>query len=441
MNQENENIEFKLKWNDEHLKTICALANSNGGELILGIDDKGIIEGVDNIENLLRDLPNKIRNKLNITPSVSTEKMKGKDIIKIKVYPSSIPISYEGRYFIRSGSTTQELKDNELANFLLEKMGKTWDSLSIDKNYVEIDSAVIDKFKSLARNRISTIADEDSFEKIFLNLKLFDENKNLTNASILLFGKDPQMIITASSVRVGRFKSPTEIIDTMIINGNLFEQVEKTIDAIKKHLNVKYEIKDIVRKDIWDYPLEAIREAVINALVHRDYLSTAEIQIKIYDDKIWIWNPGKLPQQLKVEDLKKEHSSFPRNPIIANVFYLAGFIERWGYGTKRMVELCKEQGIPEPEYIEEMGGFSVYFFKDFYTEENLRKMGLNERQIKAVMFVKEKGKITNKIYQEINGVSNKTAYLDLSELIEKGILISKGSGKMTTYILKKVMEK
>jgi len=109
MNQENENIEFKLKWNDEHLKTICAFANSNGGELILGIDDKGIIEGVDNIENLLRDLHNKIRNKLNITPSISIEEKNGKEIFKIRVYPSGIPIYYEGRFFVRSGSTTQEL--------------------------------------------------------------------------------------------------------------------------------------------------------------------------------------------------------------------------------------------------------------------------------------------------------------------------------------------
>ena len=172
--------------------------------------------------------------------------------------------------------------------------------------------------------------------------------------------------------------------------------------------------------------MEAIREAVINALIHRDYLSTAEIQIKIYDDKIWIWNPGKLPQQLKVEDLKKEHSSFPRNPILANVFYLAGFIERWGYGTKLMVELCKEQVPPEPEYKEEMGGFSVYFFKDIYTEENLRKMGLNERQIKAVLYIKQKGKITNKDYKNLTGISRQMATIDLNQLVEKGILIKTG---------------
>ena len=95
--------------------------------------------------------------------------------------------------------------------------------------------------------------------------------------------------------------------------------------------------------------------------------------------------------------------------MIAKVFYLAGYIEQYGSGTVRMVEWMKEEGLPEPEYKEEMGGFSVYFYKDIYTEENLRKMELNERQIKAVMYVKEKGKITNKEYQKICDTSERTA--------------------------------
>ncbi|MDD3641681.1 MAG: ATP-binding protein, partial [Atribacterota bacterium] len=237
--------------------------------------------------------------------------------------------------------------------------------------------------------------------------------------------------------RVGRFKSSINIADTVIAEGNIFNQLEIVLEAIKKHLNVKFEIKDIQRKDVWDYPLEAIREAVINSLIHKDYLSTAEIQIKIYDDKIWIWNPGKLPSELKVDDLKKDHSSYPRNPLIANVFYLAGYIERWGSGTKRIVDLCKEQGLPEPEYKEEQGGFSVWFFKDIYTEEILQKMGLNERQIKAVLYVKGKGKITNKEYQQICSVKKRQTTDDLKELENMKIFERIGTtGKGTYYKLK-----
>jgi len=208
------------------------------------------------------------------------------------------------------------------------------------------------------------------------------------------------------------------------------------MNAIKKHLNVRFEIKGIERKDVWDYPIEALREAVINALIHKDYLSTAEIQIKIYDDRLWIWNPGKLPKQLTIESLKTEHSSFPKNPLIASIFYYAGFIERWGSGTKRMIDLCKAQGLPEPVFKEEFGGISVCFRKDIYTEEYLGKIGFNERQIKAVMYVKERGRITNKEYQDINNVSNKTAYLELSNTVGRAIFKVEGKGKSTIYTLK-----
>jgi ATP-dependent DNA helicase RecG len=438
MVMETENIEFKEKWTDDSLKTICAFANTSGGELIIGVSDEGEIIGVKDIEKLIRDLPNKIRDKLKITPSISVEEKEGRKILHIKIFPSTIPVSYEGKFYVRSGSTTQELKDTELAYFLLEKMGKTWDSLSSGFDISKIDFSTIEMFKNLAKNRIPSIKEFDSVEKIFLNLKLFDENEKITNAGILLFGKEPQKRFISATVRVGRFKNSTHIVDTVVIEGNLFKQVEEVMNALRKHLNVRFEIKGVVRQDVWDYPLGALREAVINALIHRDYLSTAEIQIKIYDDRIWIWNPGKLPPQIKLEELKKEHSSYPRNPLIANAFYLAGFIERWGSGTERMVQLCMEQGLPEPEYKEEFGGFSVYFYKDIYTEENLRKMGLNERQIRAVMYVKQKGKITNKEYQIINGIKERMATLELNQLVERGIFRRVGTtGKGTFYAIAK----
>jgi len=440
IDRESQMTEFKPNWQDDYLKIICAFANMTGGTLIIGVDDKGSPVGVKNAKKLLEDLPNKIINKLGITPSITTARKDKKDIIHIKVSPSSVPISYDGRYYIRSGSTTQKLKGSELMDFLLKKTGKTWEDIPIEASFSDIDVSVVEDFKNLAKNRIPAVSKMDSIKKIFRNLDLIAEDKNLTNAGILLFGKEPQRFFISAKTRMGRFKTSVDIIDTVIITGNLFRQVEVTVEAIKKHLSVRFEIKGIQRKDIWDYPIEAIREAVVNALIHKDYSSTAEIQIRIYDDKIWIWNPGALPPQLTIDDLKREHSSYPRNPLVANAFYLAGLIERWGSGTKRIVDLCKAQGLPEPEYKEEMGGFSVYFYKDIYTEESLREIGLNERQIKAVMYVKEKGKITNREYQQLNTVSNKTAYLELSNITKKGIFAVEGSGKTVIYILK-VMKK
>ncbi len=434
---ENQVIEYKSSWRDEYLKIISAFANTEGGKLIIGVDDAGKIKGVENPKRLLEDIPNKIRNKLGIIPYISVEEKEGKHIVIIKVLPSSFPISYNGKYYIRSGSTVQELKDSELIHFLLRKTGRTWDSLICEYDLSFIKESAVKRFIGIAKQRLSNISESDSIERIFNNLELITDNKKITKAAYLLFGNNPQQLFISARIRVGRFKSPTKIIDTVIIEGNLFEQLEETIKVIKKNINVKFEIKGIEREEIWDYPLEAIREAVINAIVHRDYQSSAEIQIKIYDDRIWIWNPGKLPPQLTVDDLKKVHASYPRNPLIANVFYFAGLVEKWGTGTKRILDLCKEKGLPEPEYKEEQGGFSVWFYKDVYTEENLKKMGLNERQIKAVMYVKEKGSITNKEYREICRISERTASRDLSKLVSIGVFEQKGiTGRGTKYILR-----
>ncbi len=223
-----------------------------------------------------------------------------------------------------------------------------------------------------------------------------------------------------------------------LIGGNLFRQVIEGEDAIKNFLGVRYEIKEFEREEIWDYPLPAIREALINALIHRDYFRwNVQTQIKIFDDYIWFYNIGGLPEGITLDELKQPHSSVPRNPLVVHIFYLAGFIEEIGSGIGRIMDSIKSVGLPEPEFKEEMGGFSVYFRKDIYTEEYLRKMGLNERQIKAVMYVKEKGRITNKEYQELINTTKRTASRDLKDLTEKEILEQVGdTGKGTYYILK-----
>jgi len=433
--KEEQNVEFKKEWHNRYLRTIAGFANTEGGAMYIGVDDSGRAVALPNIKKLLEEIPNTIRNKLQITPSVKIEKRDSKEIIKIAVNISNFPVFLDGKIYMRSGSTTQELKGAELSNFLLEKTGNTWDSLTVDATFDDLDHEAFEYFKGLATNRLPEIKNA-SDEIIFKNLGLITKDGKLTRALILLFGKKPQRFFITAQGRVGRFRTQTDILDTVIAGGNLFRQLAILIDAVKKHLNVRFEIEGIERKDAWDYPLEALREAVINALIHKDYLSTAEIQIKIYDDRLWIWNPGRLPEQLTIESLKTEHSSFPKNPLIASVFYYAGFIERWGSGTKRIVDLCKAQRLLEPEFKEESGGFSVSFYKDIYTEEYLRKLGLNERQIKVVLYVKEKGRITNKEYQENNNVSKATATRDLTGLVKEGLLFQEGiTGKGTYYTL------
>ncbi|MBC7361201.1 MAG: putative DNA binding domain-containing protein [Candidatus Aminicenantes bacterium] len=444
--KESQNIEFKISWADECLKIVSAFANSNGGKIYIGMDDKGKPIGIKNAKKLLEDIPNKIRNKLQITSLVNLEKRDKRDVIIIDILPSSFPVFYEGKIFIRSGATTQELTGVELSSFLLDKTGNTWDKLPSDADESELDKEAIEKFIALSENRLPLIKAVKDIKLLLQNLQLYTKDGKLTRGAVLLFGKDPQFYFPTAYTKVGRFKTETDILDTVIVNGNLFAQLDRTLEAIKKHISVKFDtrVKDFTleglsRRDIWEYPLDALREAVINALIHRDYLGTAPIQIKIFDDKVEFWNLGKLMPPLTPDDLRKPHQANQRNPQIASIFYYTGLIESWGSGTIKMINLCKENGLPEPEFVnyeQGIGAFSVIFYKDIYTEENLRKMGLNERQIKAVRYAKEKGKITNKDYREITGLSDEGARLDLMDLVNKHIFKVEGKGRNIRYVLR-----
>jgi len=434
---ETQNIEYKESFGDSVLKAICGMANSNGGTIFVGVSDDGSVKGIKITNKDLEKITEKIVNKLGIHPEIELKKENEKNFLMIKVTKSNVPISFNGRYYERVGNTTREMKHEKLKSFLLK--GINWDSIiNKDAGFNEIDEETVRMFIRLARakGRLTIFDENVDVKTLFEHLKL-SVNGKLTNGAIILFGKDPQKYFLNAALRVIRLKNEITSIGDRFIGGNLFKQVITGEEAIKNFINVKYEIKGLVRKEIWDYPLEAIREALLNALIHRDYFKwNVQTQIKIFDDYIWFYNIGGLPEGITLEQLERPHSSVPRNPLIVHIFYLAGFIEEMGSGIGRIIENMKNAELPEPEFREEMGGFSVYFRKDVYTEEYLRELGLNDRQIKAVMYVKEKGKITNKEYQEINRCSRNTATNDLTELVEKGIFKPSGKrGKGSFYVI------
>lgn len=196
-----------------------------------------------------------------------------------------------------------------------------------------------------------------------------------------------------------------------------------------KYIKALISYDGIYRVETFEYPKEAIREALHNAIAHKDYTGATPIQISVYKDKIMIWNYGKLPENWTIDTLQKKHSSVPHNPDISNAFFRIGYIEAWGRGIRKMNEQCAEAGLPQPLYYYDSSGFWVVFRKDLYNEEDLQDKGLNPRQIKAIMYVKEKGKITNSEYQKINTVARQTATKDLNELTKVfKLLINKGFG-------------
>jgi len=436
-NKESQTLEYKQSWRDDYLKVVSAFANSSGGVLIIGLDDLGKPSGFKNVKKMLEDIPNTIRNKLGILPSIELNRKSHKDIIKITILPSSVPISHNGKYYIRSGSTVQELQGKELADFLLRKTGITWDDAVEDReDWDLLQKSTIEDFKRYAVDRIPSIVRETDLATILQKLKLI-ENQHLKRAAILLFSREPQHFYSHACVRIGRFLTDTDIQTTDIVKGNLFQQLESALEILRtKYLQSKIKFEGIHRRDILEYPYEALREAIINALIHRDYRSFSQIQIRVYPDKLIIMNAGSLPPEVPVESLKTNHLSIPGNKLLAETFYYAGFIEAWGRGTLKIIEKCAEQGLPEPDFLEENGVMTVIFYKDKWNEDNLKKIGLNERQVKAVLYIKERKVITLSSYKDlIKNVSEKTLYRDLQDLVNKKILNEIGEKKGRKYEL------
>ena len=426
---EQQNIEYKESWHEEHLKWVCGFANAQGGVIFIGKDDNGNVVGIDDSKKLMDDIPNKVRNAMGITVEVNLHEENEKHFIEIVTLPYSVPISLRGRYYYRSGSTKQELTGASLNEFLLKKSGKTWDDVIEPRaTFDDIDETAVAKFLVMAKEKgrlpeVDGLSTEQLFDKLRLT-----ENGQLKRAALVLFGKDPGKFYPSIYVRIGRFRDELDLVFQESEEGNIINLYQAVLDQI----NHKFIIKNITfegmhRIETPEYPREAMREAILNALVHRNYMG-AHTQIRVYDDKISFWNEGSLQSPLTVEALKRPHSSRPRTVLIADVCFKGGLIDTWGRGTIKIIETCKQAGLPEPEIIERDGGLLVTMFKNNLTDEQLAKLGLNERQLKAVEYVKEKGKITNKEYQELNSVAKPTATRDLAELVEK-FSIFKNTGK------------
>jgi ATP-dependent DNA helicase RecG len=388
---ETQQIEFKTSWRDEYLKVVCAFANAEGGVLIVGLDDDGNPANLKKTRKLLEDIPNKIRNKLGIISSVEIEEKDSNDIVKIKVKPQSMPVSYSGRYYLRSGSNNFELKGNELVDFFLKKQGRGWDEIIEDRaTFNDLNIETIKNFKRFARDRVPSISDEKDDNVVLEKLNLVEGNK-LKRAAVLLFGKNPQRFYPSAQLKIGKFLTDTDLLTSDVVKGNLFEQLERALDILRtKYLISQIKFEGIHRRDILEYPYQALREAMLNAIIHRNYLGSSSIQIKIYHDRILLMNEGKLPPEVPVEKLKTDHLSKPRNIRLADTFYKAGFIEGWGRGTIEIVNRCVKQGLPEPDFIVENGVFQTILYKNIpeLAEETAAK-NVTENALKILEFISE----------------------------------------------------
>lgn len=359
VNKENQNTEWKESWRDEYIKWICGFANSQSGTLIIGKNDKGDIVGIKNGKELIETLPNKIRDILGIIVEVNLKEAEGKEYVEINVEPYPTAISYKGQYFVRSGSTKQELKGSSLDTFLRRKFGIHWDDSPVPYLSVEnLDKNAFDLFikKGIKSKRLEENIITDDISTILDKLRLFKANY-LKIATALLFCKEPDRYVTGAYVKIGFFQTNTELIYQDEVTGNLFEQVDKTMDLLTtKYMKAYISYEGIQRIEKFLFPAIALREAVTNAILHKDYGSGNPVQISVYEEKLIIWNAAQIPEELPLERLLGKHPSIPHNPSVARAFFRAGYIEAWGRGIEKIKDECKFENAPEPIIVMTLAG-------------------------------------------------------------------------------------
>ena len=353
-NAESQHLEWKESWRDEYLKWVCAFANSGGGTLVVGRNDSGRAVGVSDSARLLEDLPNKIRNLLGLVVPVQLRHEDGHALIEIEVEASPYPVTYRGKYYVRSGSTTQELSWAALDAFLLRMQGRHWDAVPVPKvGPADLSSKALARFRTLAARsgRVEAEWLEEPDALLLERLRLID-GEYLKRAAVLLFHPDPEKFVGGAFVKIGAFgNSDADLRFQDEVHGPLLWQVERVIEVLKaKYLKAFISYQGLQRIETLQVPEEALREALLNAIVHKDYASSVPIQISVYPDRLLIFNPGQLPQGWTLEKLLDKHASLPFNPDIANTFFRAGQIESWGRGIERVRQACREAGAAEPQW-------------------------------------------------------------------------------------------
>jgi len=419
---ENQNTEYKESWRDEYIKWICGFTNASGGKMYIGIDDKGNLKGISDAKKLSEDLPNKVKDILGILVDVNFQSDAGKDYLEIVIDAYPYPVNYKGSYYYRSGSTNQELKGSALDKFLLRKQGLKWDGTPEPYTKLkDLSDSAFNLFKERASEteRFDENIQDDSNEDILEKLNLIAPDGNLKKAAVLLFHPKPDKLFTGASSKIGFFRSDDDLAFQDEVKGSLIEQAEKVIDLLlTKYLKAQITYDGLQRKESFPVPPAALREAILNAIVHKDYASGIPIQISVYDNQLIIWNEGELPEDWTVAKLKVKHPSRPYNPDIANAFFRSGLIESWGRGTIKILNEAKAAKTPAPVFKYDDSGFYVIF--------NFEEISIEQ---KVLELIKKDSKITGTAIRKELKISDSTVKRILKSLQVDGIIQRSGNNR------------
>ena len=441
---ENQITEWKESWRDDYLKELCGFANAQGGFLEIGRNDKGIIVGVQNAEKLLELLPNKIRSLTGILADIDMHFENGKPYILITVKPYPTPVTYRGRYYYRSGSTTQELTASSLDEFILRKQGKTWDGVPvpyIKSNDLESDAFRFFRKKALESTRLSKEDLEIDDLALLQNLSLI-EGKYLKRAAVLLFHQNPEYWVPGAFVKIGYFENNADIVYQDEVHGPLISMPDKVIDTLyMKYFKGYISYRGIQRVETYPVARSALREAVLNAVVHKDYSTGVPIQIKVFSDKVVIYNTGGLAEGWTIERLLSTHGSNQRNPMVAGGFFRSGMIETWGRGIEKIITACREEKKPDPMFDVSNTEVMITFADNRPQQQNFganfgANFGINATQEKIINIMISNPNIKTQEIADAIGLKKRSVEYSIRTLRKVGIIEHEGAAKNGRWVVR-----
>ncbi len=461
---ESETIEFKTSTAQlkPAFETLCAFLNGKGGTVYIGINDQGKLIGQEISDRTRQEIAREL-GKLEPTPSVDIRYIsvaEKKFVIAIRIAAGpDVPYVYDGRPFQRSQSSTVRMSQhryNQLLMMAKRSSPYTWEE-AVAPEYSQSDLDAEEIYKtvsdSIQENRIPASAQKEEMQSILQRLDLLEDGK-LKLAAIVLYARQDALKLVQCRIKMARFRGINklgEFIDNQQIQGNAFYLLAQADLFLRRHLPIAsfFRKDQFKRVDKPALPVLAVREALINAICHRDYADrSTDVSLAIFDDRLEIWNSGLLPTKLTVDDLRHTHDSILRNPLIANAFYVRGYIEKWGIGTNKMIDLCKAEDLPEPVFEERSGGLVVTFkFKASIDQPSHTDNALTSRQTKIIEFLKEVKTASTKrisdylsaqIYMEPRlklRVSDTTALRDLRHLRTMGLVRLEGQSRSAMWVL------
>lgn len=460
---ESETVEFKTSTAQlkPAFETLCAFLNGKGGVVCIGINDQGKMIGQEVSDHTRQEIAREL-GKLEPTPQVDilyTSIKERKFVIFMRVDAGvHIPYIYNGRPFQRNQSSTMRMSQHRYNQLLMmaRQSPYAWEEI-IAPEYSQSDLDAEEIYKtvsdSIKENRIPASAQKEDVQSILERFNLI-KDRGLKRAAIVLYARQASLKLVQCRIKLARFRGTNklgEFIDNQQIQGNAFNLLTEADTFLRRHLPITsfFSGDQFKRIDKFALPIMAIREALVNAICHRDYADrSTDISLAIFDDRLEIWNSGLLPPKLTVDDLRRAHDSVLRNTLIANVFYVRGYIEKWGIGTNKMIDFCKMEGIPEPIFEERSGGLVVIFrFKTPISQPSRVTNAMNSRQEKIVEFLKEvktatKQEILKYLTSQTSttkpqtfSASSKTILRDLQYLQTIGLVYLKGQHRSAVWVL------